>query len=139
MIYAGLPFGLYLLFGPQWFVWATLAAVLVQDTFVHFSAVMNLQRARDTNKLTKLQRPFGYTALGVGLILDVTLNVLACIFVLWTLPRDALLTMTLIRYKRNGPGTSRLSRWRYKVSSWVCAEMLDTLDPHPSGCHCRID
>lgn len=119
--------------------WALLILALVYLTFVHYAAVMNLQRVRDAKKLTRLQIPFAYAALALGLVLDVLLNVMACLLVLWVIPRDWLLTSTLIRFKRTGPGMTRITRWRYAVACWVCEELLDTLDPHPSGCHCRID
>lgn len=119
----------------------TLAIIVlvVYLTFVHYSAVMNLQRVRDAKRLTVLQLPFAYAALAVGLLLDVMLNVLVCVLVLLTVPRDWLLTGTLIRYKRAGAGDSRLSRWRHWVAITICGELLDTLDPHPSGCHCRTN
>lgn len=107
--------------------------LIVYLTFVHYSAVMNLQRVRNEGKLTLAQKPWAYVTLLVGLVLDVALNLIACFFILLVLPRDWLLTGTLIRYKRAGEG------WRFKISSWLCSELLDTLDPHPSGCHCRTD
>lgn len=117
---------------------AAVVLLVVYLTFVHYSAVMNLQRARQAGKLTTLQKPLAYAALGVGLVLDLALNVLVCVFVLVTLPRDWLLTGTLIRFKRAGPGAG-LQRWRHWVATTICGELLDSLDPHPSGCHCRID
>jgi len=126
-------------------------------TFVHYSAVMNLQRARDAGKLTWLQKPFAYATLGVGLVLDLILNVLASVIVLGTYPRSWLLTGTLIHFKRTGPkgppalGSGPTWRrvlnvidrvcapWHYWVATVVCAQLLDSLDPHPSGCHCRTD
>lgn len=119
--------------------YALLILALVYLTFIHYAAVMNLVRVKDANKLTRLQVPVAYVALAFGLVLDVLLNVLACLLVLWVIPRDWLLTSTLIRFKRAGSGMTRITRWRYAVACWVCAELLDTLDPHPSGCHCRID
>lgn len=116
-----------------------ICALVVYLTFVHYSAVMNLQRVRDAGKLTVIQRPFAYAALGIGLVLDLTLNVLVSVLVLWTYPRHWLLTGTLVHFKREGPGHSAIKRWRYWVASTICAELLDSLDPHPSGCHCRTD
>lgn len=111
---------------------------LIYFTFVHYAAVMNLQRVRDAGRLTPWQLGFAYAALGVGLGLDALLNLVACLVML-TIPRDWLVTGTLVRYKRRGPGTARMTRWRYAVAVWVCGQLLDSLDPHPSGCHCRID
>lgn len=119
-------------------IYVLIALALIYLTFVHYAAVMNLQRVRDAKRLTRWQLGFAYAALGVGLLLDALLNVLACLVML-TIPRDWLLTLTLIRHKRSGPGVTRLSRWRYWLSIWICEKLLDSLDPHPSGCHCRID
>ena len=119
-------------------IYALGIIALIYFTFVHYAAVMNLQRVRDAKKLTREQFVLAYAALGVGLVLDALLNVVACLL-MGVLPRDWLLTMTLIRYKRKGPGKSFLTRWRYAFSVWVCSRLLDSLDPHPSGCHCRVD
>ena len=119
-----------------------ICALVVYLTFVHYSAVMNLQRVRDAGKLTVIQLPFAYAALGVGLVLDLTLNVLVSVLVLWTYPRHWLLTGTLVHFKREGPGDKYWNlyrRWHFWVATTLCAELLDSLDPHPSGCHCRID
>lgn len=119
-------------------IYAALILALIYLTFVHYAAVMNLQRVRDAGRLTRVQFVFAYTALGIGLVLDVLLNLVVCLVML-TIPRDWLVTGTLIRYKRKGPGASRLARWRCAVAVWVCGQLLDSLDPHPSGCHCRAD
>lgn len=118
---------------------ALIALGVVYLTFVHYSAVMNLARVRNAGKLTTAQKPLAYLTLWVGLLLDVTLNVLVSLCVLFALPRNLLLTGTLIRYKRAGPHGGRLARWRCWVANAVCRELLDSLDPHPSGCHCRVD
>lgn len=108
-----------------------ICALVVYLTFVHYSAVMNLQRVRDAGKLTVIQRPFAYIALGIGLVLDFLLNVAVCTLLFVELPREWLVTARLIRHKRAGQG------WRFRLASWLCTNLLDNLDP--KGCHCRTD
>ena len=105
--------------------------LLVYATWTHYAAVMHLMEARDSNKLTRVQKPLAYLTLGVGLLIDVLLNVVGCTLLFLELPREWLVTQRLIRHKRAGQG------WRYRLASWLCAELLDTLDP--KGCHCRTD
>lgn len=108
-----------------------LALLLAYLTFVHFAAVMGLQRAREAGTLTRAQKPLAYIALVIGLVLDFLLNVAVCTLLFVELPREWLVTARLIRHKRAGQG------WRFRLASWLCENLLDNLDP--KGCHCRTD
>lgn len=105
--------------------------VAVYQIFIHYAAVMALLRAREAGTLTRAQRPLAYAALCIGLLIDFAVNVVICTLLFLEPPREWLVTKRLIRHKRAGSG------WRFAVASWVCAELLDNLDP--KGCHCRTD
>lgn len=105
--------------------------VLVYATWTHYAAVMHLMEARDSGRLTRVQKPLAAVTLAVGLAIDFALNVLVCTPLFVELPREWLVTQRLIRHKRGGYG------WRFRLASWLCAQLLDTLDP--KGCHCRTD
>lgn len=99
--------------------------------FWMYGSVMSWQRARDEGKLTWHQKLFAYPGLVFGLMLDFSWTVVWGTILFFKYPQDWLLTGRLIRYKKQGKG------WRFKLASYLCEKLLDSLDP--KGCHCRID
>lgn len=104
-------------------------AVHAVATLVFFAAICRLQQLQAAGGLTRPLRAAYIVVLVLGYLLDAALN-LAATLVFWRLPRDALLTGRLIRYKREGVG------WRCRLAVLVCEQLLDPLDP--SGCHCKV-
>ncbi|GAC1457713.1 MAG: hypothetical protein NVSMB70_01710 [Chamaesiphon sp.] len=98
-------------------------------TFLFYSAIMAMMLARDMGRLTKAVELLAYPVVYAGMFLDLTLSIFWGTLVFLDLPREGLLTIRLIRYKRQGTG------WRFKFASWICSQMLDPLAP--SGCHCK--
>jgi hypothetical protein len=97
-------------------------------TFVFFLAVMKLRTARDMGVLKdapKIIIAFAYTALGIGLALDVLLNLLLSV-VFVELPHEWLTTDRVIRLKQFG------NDWQKSCARWMCKQ-LENIDEH----HCR--
>ena len=97
--------------------------------WIFYLAVMNLVRARDAGKLTRVAYCLGLPIFIVGLALDVALNwvVLSAILLEW--PRETTMTARLRRHFQT-PGT-----WRYSVAVWFGVNLLDAFDP--SGMHIK--
>lgn len=108
--------------------------VLFLATLLLFAAICRFKQVRDAGRLTPTLRLAGQLFLCVGLLFDCALNVAMSVLFLYP-PQDWLLTGRLIRYKRAGAGAGRLTRWRFWLASFICAQLLDPLDP--SGCHCN--
>jgi hypothetical protein len=107
---------------------AATVLLVVWLLFIFYAAVMNFQRARDAGQLNWPMKGFAYPALFVGLLLDAAVNLVVCTVGFLELPRELLVTSRLSRLKKT-------EGWRAKVASWLCAHLLDPLDP--SGCHCK--
>jgi hypothetical protein len=98
-------------------------------TWLQYLAVMNLQRARDTQKLTKPAYYMGLPMLYIGLFCDFTVNVVWVTFLFLDPPRELLITGRLERYVRGPDG------WRKRLAQWFAANMLDPFDPR--GIHVK--
>lgn len=94
--------------------------------WVFYVASMGLLPRIRAKELAKWTLPSAYLAVFVGLVLDMTVNLLASIILL-DFPRDLLLTGKLKRLKR-GKG------WRAKVAKYICEDCLNFFDP--TGYHC---
>ena len=94
--------------------------------WVHFVAIMHLMHMRDDGLLTREQRVIGYTALAVGLVLDVALQV-ALTAVFLELPREWTVSGRLWRLSNGRPG------WRQRLALRLRVGFLDSADP--SGTH----
>ena len=107
---------------------AALAATLliIYLLWVHFVAIMHLMHMRDDGLLTRSQKAIGYTALAVGLVLDVALQVLISALFL-ELPREWTVSGRLWRLSNGTPG------WRQRLALKLRTALLDTADP--SGTH----
>lgn len=97
-------------------------------TWLFYLAIMNLKRAKDNGKLTKIVYVLGYPLLFVGLVLDILSNFLLFTVLLLEIPRETLVTT---RLSRHICGTG----WRSKIAKWFCINLLDQFDP--SGTHCK--
>jgi hypothetical protein len=107
-------------------LYAVLAMYVLWTMYL---AVMNLVRARDAGKLTRVAYCLGLPIFIVGLALDVALNwvVLSAILLEW--PRETTMTARLRRHFQT-PGT-----WRYAVALWFGVNLLDAFDPN--GAHIK--
>ena len=93
-----------------------------------FVAMMRLREVRDAGKLTLAQKILGYPVLFFGLALDFILNVIVGSLVFLELPREMTLSARLWRLS-NGDG------WRRKPALAIRVNLLDSIDPSPSGVH----
>ncbi len=99
---------------------------LLQVTWVHYLAVMNL--ARNRNKLTPFSRFWAYSVLAVGYPLDMLFNAIFGTLFFVELPREWLFTNRCSRWLDD-------DSWRGSLARWFCRNMLDPFDPR--GRHCR--
>lgn len=99
--------------------------ILIQLTWVHFLAVMNLSRNR--NKLTKFARFWAYSILAVGYPLDILFNLVFGTIFLLEPPKELLFTARCNRLIEE-------DTWRGNMARWFCRNMLDPFDPN--GTHC---
>jgi hypothetical protein len=95
--------------------------------WILYLAVMNLQRARDSGKLTKSAYYLGLPILYTGLLIDFLVNIFILSFIFIDLPKEFLVTSRLKRYVNNKSG------WRKKLAIWFALNLLDSFDP--SGKH----
>lgn len=102
--------------------------LLMYPLWVFYLAVMNLQKARDAQRLTPTAKWLGYPALGLGLLLDFMCNMVVMTPLMLEFPRELLVTARVSRHKK-GDG------FRQKIAAWMCTNLLDPFDP--SGCHCK--
>ena len=113
------------LFEILWLPFSSIQAVYL--LWILYLAVMNLKRARDAGKLSKVAATLGYPILFAGYLLDFMVNVVVLSVVLLEVPKETTVTARLRRHA-NGPDT-----YRKKLSLWVAHHFLDVFDP--SGKH----
>jgi hypothetical protein len=94
--------------------------VLMLVTWLFYVAIMHLKEVRDD--LHPVATVNGYILLGIGLPLDVLLNVVVGTIVFLDPPREWLLTARLKRYKIQTFG------WRSATSWWLCEHLLNQFD-----------
>ncbi|MFL9670434.1 hypothetical protein WIX39_026125 [Variovorax sp. AB1(2024)] len=118
MIYLLLP--LKLAFGMVFAIWML---------WVFYAAVMRLKMVRDAGGLEGKPwvKAFGYFTLGVGLVLDFFVNLVAGTIVFCELPREWTLSTRLWRLS-NAPPT-----WRQRWALAIRVALLDVVDP--AGVH----
>lgn len=95
-------------------------------TFVFFVALISLRDMRDSGRLAGLHwsvAGFAYSALAVGLMLDVALNWTVFTVIMLEIPQELLTTQRVRRHKRFGSG------WRQRLACWVCRNYLTPIDP----------
>ena len=93
-----------------------------------FVLVMGLYRAHLNKRLTYVTYVLAAPAVLVGAMMDVLANMLIASVVFWQWPGEWLVTQRLIKIKR-------YNDWRGAVARWVCADLLDPIDP--TGSHCE--
>jgi hypothetical protein len=94
-----------------------------------YAVVMALVSARDrySGTLPWPIRALGYPALGVGLAIDLLVNVTLCTLIFLELPRELTVSGRLWRI------SNAESSWRQRTALWLRVNLLDPLDP--SGIH----
>lgn len=108
-------------------VWVVLALYAL---WIFYLAIMNLSRADQAHQLRPVALALGIPVLVVGYTMDALINVLVLTVLMLELPRELTVSERLGRHLRSLSGG-----WRYRVSRWVCVELLDQFDP--TGKHCR--
>jgi hypothetical protein len=98
-------------------------------TWIFYLAVMALIPHR--HNLRPVAKAHAYLLVGVGLVLDVALNVIVAtvMFLEPPHPRRMLLTARLSYH------TSRNHGWRTRLAKYLCSRLLDQFDPR--GRHCK--
>lgn len=105
-----------------------LLLVVFYLTFVYFLAVIKLRDSRDSGVLKNaplIIRSFAYLTLAIGLVLDVTLNILLSV-VLIEPPQEFLTTDRVKRLKNSG------NDWQRACSRWLCGQ-LNNIDSKHCG------
>jgi hypothetical protein len=105
-------------------MYAALAAVIVYLLWVHYVAVMRLMQVRDAGHLTHATKAIGYTALGVGLLLDLIVNTVIATVLFVELPREWTVSARLTRHSETGTG------WRQRLALSIRKGLLDNIDPN---------
>lgn len=98
--------------------------------WIFYLAVMSLYRAKKENKLTRTALILGYPILIVGALLDFIINITFFSILLVEIPKEFLVTQRLTRHIESKSG------YRFKLSKWICNNLLDLFDPNHEG-HCR--
>jgi hypothetical protein len=97
-------------------------AVALYLLWPFYLAAMNLKRARDAGKLTKVAYALGAPILYVGWALDIGVNWGVMSLLLVEFPREWTVTARLKRHKNDGG-------FRGKVARWFALHLLDPYDP----------
>ena len=97
---------------------------VIYATWVFYTSVMCLRRARDEGRITPVIRPVAVLTLYIGLILDMILNTIMSLpfleFPRW-LEGEILLTSRLKRLVKGGG-------WRAKQAKFWCSNFLEPFD-----------
>jgi len=101
---------------------------VVYVTWILYCAIMSLWKAKRENRLTPAMKVLGYPLLFIGYVFDVATNLLVSVL-MWHMPKEMLLTQKLKRIQKEEP-----SGWRNKTAMWICANLLNEVDP--TGHHC---
>ncbi len=105
-------------------MYAALSIVAVYLLWVHYVAVMRLMQVRDAGHLTHATKAIGYTALGVGLLLDLIVNTVIATVLFFELPREWTVSSRLTRHSELGKG------WRQRLALAIRKGLLDNIDPN---------
>lgn len=90
--------------------------------------VMGIYRAHLAHRLVGLNKAMAMPVVAIAYAMDVAANWVIAPLVFLDMPREALVTARLIRYKRGDYG------WRRRVADFICDHLLDVFDP--TGDHC---
>lgn len=108
---------------------AGFAVGTVYVLWLFYLAAMNLRRAKEAGRLTRLVLVLALPILVLAIAIDVAVNLVLASVVFFDRPREWTVSERLSRYLV-GP-----SVWRAEVALWVGAHLLDPFDP--SGSHLR--
>ena len=103
-------------------IYALITIAAVYMLWVHFVAIMHLKHMREDGLLTPAQKVLGYTALAIGLVLDLFAQILISL-VFRELPREWTVSGRLWRLS-NGP-----DGWRERLALRLRTALLDSADP----------
>lgn len=104
-------------------MYTALSIVAVYLLWVHYVAVMRLMQVRDAGHLTRATKGIGYTALVVGLLLDLAVNTVIATVLFVELPREWTVSARLTRHSESGTG------WRQRLALAIRKGLLDNIDP----------
>lgn len=96
--------------------------------WLFFLAVMSLYRAHLNKTISKTSLVLGYPILAIGAFIDLSMNVTLFSLIFLELPKEYMLTKRMQRYIATDTG------WRFKLSSFICNNLLNAFDV--SGRHC---
>lgn len=104
-------------------LWALLiCAIAVPTLWVHYVVVMALDTARAAGRLSKTAEVLGAPVVGVGLVLDVLVNLLVATVLFLDVPRELLLSQRLKRLAAQSVG------WRARAAVWLDEALLAPFD-----------
>lgn len=95
--------------------------------WLFYLAVMNLKRAKDEGRLSKVAHAFGMPILFAGYLLDFFCNMVPFTIFMLDLPKETTVTARMKRYVKGQAG------WRKSFAVWFADNLLDDFDP--SGKH----
>ena len=109
-------------------VWLGVSAALWATTWLHYLAIMSLERALQANTLHGAARGLAMLVVGAGLASDAALN--------WWFLTPATLHVAphWLVTQHLGVLMTR-SDWRGRMARYLCTVWLDPFDP--TGCHCH--
>jgi hypothetical protein len=110
--------------------YALYGFLITYGTWLFYLALMNVKRAKDAGKITRVVYVLGYPLLLVGLILDFLCNMLVFTVIMIEIPQELLVTTRLSRHICN-------DTWRGKIAKWFCVNLLDQFDPSGKHCKCK--
>lgn len=97
--------------------------------WIFYLAIMSLYRAKTEHRISKPALILGYPILIIGAILDFIVNIFIFTLLFLEIPKEILVTQRLSRHIKSKSG------YRFKLSKWICSNLLDTFDV--TGNHCR--
>ena len=104
---------------------SALALLALWNAYV---LVMGLYRAHLAGRLVGVPHLLSLPTVAIGYGLDIATNLSVATLIFADMPREALVTDRLKRYKA-GPAD-----WRRSLAEWACDHLLDPFDP--TGDHC---
>lgn len=107
---------------------AMILAIYLYAMWCMYVLVMGLYQAHLSKRLSGLNKILALPIVLLGYALDVAANWVIAPILFLDLPKEALVTQRLIRYKREDHG------WRGNVADLICEHLLDVFDP--TGDHC---
>lgn len=110
---------LYGFIGAMFYLWAFWGLYVL---------VMGIYRAHLDRRLNPATKLLGFPFVVIGAFIDVVANMTIATLVFLEPPSEWLVTQRLQRHMKDGGG------WRYRLSCWVCMNLLDVFDP--TGKHC---